>query len=91
MQCDPRPDRPRVHAVLEQAVSGPADRRHFARVRLSWGASGFRAAEVRPHGSGNLRSMVHANALAVLPEGRGRAEAGETVEVVLLGEPDARE
>jgi molybdopterin molybdotransferase len=91
MQGDPRPDRPRVQAVLEQAVSGPADRRHFARVRLSWGPGGFRAGEVRPHGSGNLRSMVHANALAVLPEGRDRADAGEAVEVVLLGEPDARE
>ncbi|NNE43324.1 MAG: molybdopterin molybdenumtransferase MoeA, partial [Gemmatimonadetes bacterium] len=82
------PGRARVHAVMAARISGPVDRRHFARVRVSWDGRRFVADEVRPHGSGNLRSMVNANALAVLREGTAAAEAGETVEVILLGLPD---
>ncbi|HMB68442.1 MAG TPA: gephyrin-like molybdotransferase Glp, partial [bacterium] len=85
-----RPDRPRVRAVLGDPLRGPADRRHFARVRLVWDRDGFVAEEVRPHGSGNLRSMANANALAVLPEGVERRERGEMVDVVMLREPDRR-
>jgi molybdopterin molybdotransferase len=91
LQGDARPERPRVRATLADPIRGPKDRRHFARVRLSWGRDGFIAEEVRPHGSGNLRSMANANALAVLPEGVEARERGETVEVMMLGEPDARE
>jgi molybdopterin molybdotransferase len=85
-----QPERPRVRAVLADPVRGPADRRHFARVRLVWEGDRFVAEEVRPHGSGNLRSMANANALAVLPEGVDRRERGETVDVVMLREPDRR-
>jgi molybdopterin molybdotransferase len=91
LEGDARPGRPRVRAVLSDPVRGPRDRRHFARVRLAWGRDGFIAAEVRPHGSGNLRSMAGANALAVLPEGIDRLERGETAEVMMLGEPDVME
>ena len=50
---------------------------------------GFVAREVRPLGSGNLRSMVHANGLAIVPEGQAVAEASDSVAVMLLGPPDA--
>jgi molybdopterin molybdotransferase len=88
MEGDRRPERLRVRARLDGELRGPEDRRHFARVRLRWSGDGFRIAEVRPHGSGNLRSMVNANALAVLPEGCGRANDGDRLEVLVLGEPD---
>ena len=90
MQGDAAPHRPRVRAVLTDPLSGPKDRRHFARVKLTWTPDGFRAGEVRPHGSGNLRSMVHANALAILPEGTDRVDGGESVDVVMLGRPEVR-
>jgi molybdopterin molybdotransferase len=77
--------RPRVTALAETELSGPEDRRHFARVELTWGAEGWRAREVGPHGSGNLRSLVNANALAVLPEGTRSVAPGEPVEVILPG------
>jgi molybdopterin molybdotransferase len=83
------PSRPRVRARLTARIAGPEDRRHFARVRVSWVGEEFIADEVHPHGSGNLRSMLHANALAVLPEGVGAAEPGERVDVILLGDPDS--
>jgi hypothetical protein len=35
--------------------------------------------------------MVEANALAVLPEGCGRAKAGEELEVIVLADPDGAE
>jgi molybdopterin molybdotransferase len=88
LQGDTRPERPRVQAKLLDSISGPESRRHFARVRVAWTADGFVAREVRPLGSGNLRSMVYANGLAIIPEGRAMAEAGELLTVVLLGFPD---
>ncbi|MGQ0721461.1 MAG: molybdopterin molybdotransferase MoeA [Candidatus Eiseniibacteriota bacterium] len=91
LEGDRRPGRPRVRARLDGDLRGPEDRRHFARVRLRWSDGGFRIREVGPHGSGNLRSMVEANALAVLPEGCGRASAGEELEVIVLADPDGAE
>jgi len=91
LQGDAAPDRPRVSARVLDTIRGPEDRRHFARVRVRVEGSGFVAREVGPPGSGNLRSMVHANGLAIVPEGRAAAEAGESVTVVLLQAPDPEE
>lgn len=82
-----RPDRPRATAVLAAMLRGPADRRHFARVRVERHHGDLVAREVGPRGSGNLRSMVYANALAILPEGEAERPAGAEVEVILFGEP----
>ena len=91
LQGDRRPDRPRLRGVVREAITGPAPRLHFARVRVAQGRQGISVHEVRPLGSGNLRSMMHANALAVLPEGVGRVEAGDVVDVVLTGDLLAEE
>jgi molybdopterin molybdotransferase len=88
LQGDARPDRPRVRARLLEPIRGAENRRHFARVRVACGPDGFVAREVRPLGSGNLRSMVHANGLAIVQEGQAVAQAGEPVAVMLLGPPD---
>lgn len=73
-----------VRAVTDTALSGPEDRRHFARVSVTWRPDGYHVDEVRPHGSGNLMSMVKANGLAVLPEGVRAVEVGSGVDVILL-------
>ncbi len=88
LQGDAHPERPRLPARAESVIEGPRDRRHFARARVAVDAAGARVREVGPKGSGNLSSLVHANALAVVPEGRDRVEAGEVVETILLGPPD---
>ena len=85
MQGDALPERPHVWARLAGSLRGPRDRRHFARVRLFHEPGGSRIEEVLPHGSGNLRSMVRANGLAILPEGTDRYEDGDVVEVIALG------
>ena len=88
LQGDARPERLRVLARAETAIEGPEDRRHFARVRLATDANGWRAREVGPAGSGNLSSMVDANALAIVPEGQRRVERDGTVSVMVLQDPD---
>jgi molybdopterin molybdotransferase len=88
LQGDRSPDRPKVSARAADEIKGPDSRRHFARVRVSYGSAGYVAREVRPHGSGNLRSMVNANGLAVVPEGSARIPEGGSVEVILLRNPD---
>jgi molybdopterin molybdotransferase len=85
MQGDRFPDRPRIRAKLSSSLRGAGPRRHFARVQLRPDGESFVAVEVGPKGSGNLRSMVHANGLAVIPEGTELMSAGSTVEVMLLG------
>jgi molybdopterin molybdotransferase len=85
MQGDRSPDRPRLRAKLEGDVRGAGARRHFARVHVRPDGDGFAATEVGPKGSGNLRSMVHANGLAIIPEGTDGKPAGSIVEVMLLG------
>jgi molybdopterin molybdotransferase len=79
-------ERPRVRARLLGAIVGPVERRHFARAWATVSEDGVTVREVGPLGSGNLRSMVRANALAVLPEGKGRAEEGEWLETMLIRE-----
>jgi molybdopterin molybdotransferase len=88
LQGDPRPERPRRRAEVMGEITGPANRRHFARVRVTSQAEGLVVREVEPRGSGNLRSMIRANGLAILPEGVERVRSGDEVEVLLLGTPD---
>jgi molybdopterin molybdotransferase len=88
LQGSLRPLRTPVSARTETVLSGPEDRRHFARVRVFRRGDALAVREVGPHGSGNLRSMANANGLAIVPEGVARREVGEWVEVRLLGEPD---
>jgi molybdopterin molybdotransferase len=85
MQGDASPERPRVRARLAHDLRGAGARRHFARVTLSVEGDGLVATEVGPRGSGNLSSMVHADALAIVPEGSDALAAGTMVEVIPFG------
>lgn len=76
--------RRRMGARLAADIQGAGPRRHFARVRLEQRDGETWAYEVGPRGSGNLRSMVQADALAIIPEGRGTATQGSLAEVILL-------
>jgi molybdopterin molybdotransferase len=78
-------DRPRVEAVADEALPRRPDGKvHFARVVAAYGPDGrFHVRSAGGQGSHLLRAMALANALAMLPDGDG-AEAGSTVEVMLL-------
>ncbi len=85
MAGHPPQARPRHRARLAEAVDKPRDLRVFARCILEEASDGpVRLRLTGPQGSGILLSMLEAEVLAVLPEGKARMEAGEEVEVLLL-------
>jgi len=76
--------RPVVYAGLARPVKKPRQLRFFERVRLSNPGREVLASSTGAQGSGILSSMVKADGLAVIPEGREVMEAGELVEVQIL-------
>ncbi|NLT36017.1 MAG: molybdopterin molybdotransferase MoeA [Gaiellales bacterium] len=77
--------RPEQRAVLAQDESPTADWVRVVRMHVSRDAGLLMAYSTGAQGSGRLRSMVGANALAFVPPGR-RLLAGEEVAVLVLGE-----
>jgi molybdopterin molybdotransferase len=77
-------ERPEVSAVLTGEVSGPTDKTVFARVEVSRGADGWRAAPTGGRGSNLISTVARANGLAVLPPGVGSMAAGDRVSVLLF-------
>ena len=76
--------RPRVLATLAEDIKKTPEKSHFLR---GWVQIGDQQYTVRTTGiqdSGVLSSMLAANALILLPEGRTEFQAGEKVEVHLL-------
>lgn len=82
--------RPVVEARLEGGWTGKAgDRRTtFLRVVARREAEGWWARLTGPQGSAILSSMLHANALAVIPAGMDRVAPGGTVELHLTDEAE---
>jgi molybdopterin molybdotransferase len=79
------PDRPRVRAVADEALSRRSDGKlHLVRVTATWAGDG--RCHVTPsggQGSHMLHAMALSNALALLPDGTG-TERGGNVDVMLL-------
>jgi molybdopterin molybdotransferase len=76
-----------VTATLEEPVAIGARLTHFLRAVVTPHADGRVTARLTgPQGSGILTSMSLANALLVVPEDRPRAEAGETLHALPLGD-----
>ncbi len=76
--------RPVIDAVLKEDIRKEPDRRHFVRALVSFEDDRYMVTMTGDQGSGILRSMVKANGLVVIPEGRDRVRAGEKVKVQLL-------
>jgi molybdopterin molybdotransferase len=76
--------RPRVQAVMEDDILNTDNRRIFARVVLRKSDGQYHAHLTGPQGSGILTSMVHADALAIIPENVDRMKKGDVVWVQLL-------
>ncbi|HEY7878722.1 MAG TPA: gephyrin-like molybdotransferase Glp, partial [Gemmatimonadaceae bacterium] len=73
--------------TLAEPVTIGAKLTHFLRAIVTVGDDGCANARLTgPQGSGILTSMARANALLVVPEDRGRVEAGETLHALLLTE-----
>ena len=76
-----------IEVRAAENIHSPERLTHFFRVCLEPGIDGgYDARLTGPQGSGILSSMVSADALAIVPEGRTGIERGEVVEVIPLQE-----
>ena len=80
-------NRPRVTAVLEEAVTSAPGKISFLRVRLRRDGPHWLARLTGPQGSGLLQSAVAADGLAEIRADRTSVAAGDTVVVHLLVAP----
>jgi len=78
--------RPIRQVILDHGVDHSPDRTEFQRAFVEERQSGFYARTTGDQVSGRLLSMVGANALLRLPQGRERFEAGERVTAIVTGE-----
>ncbi len=78
-------ERPTLRAITRQAVRSDDGRRFYARCIVSKGEDGRWYADLTgPQGSGILTSMSSANALTVIHEDSGGADAGDEIDVMML-------
>ncbi len=71
-------------AVIDTPMGRKIGRMEFIRVVAEWRDGAYHARVTGPQGSGILKSMVLANALAMLPADVGKLEIGSHVRIMLL-------
>lgn len=79
------PDRRRIRARLAADRAQTPGRTEAVRCRIEPGEGGWTAEPTGAQGSHILTSMLGADGLVLVPPGEGTIEAGETVEVELIG------
>ena len=77
--------RPPMRVTLAEGVSNRSGRRAYAPARLRCEDGRLQAWPVPSQGSADLVAHAHANAMVILEPDQTRAEAGETVDALLLG------
>ncbi len=82
------PFRKGVIVRLEEPVKTSSGLQHFLRGIVTPTSEGLEARLTGPQGSGILTSMIHANALLIVPEGRNETPAGTQITALLFD--DAR-
>lgn len=83
--------RPFVKAILQETATKRRDRVQFLRVRVVDNGEHLTASSSGDQNTGILLTMLRANGIAILPAGREQIEAGEEVDIHLIGdvqEPD---
>lgn len=79
-QCEPT----RQVARLSKPFRQRGERDTYAPAFAAWDAQGLAVTPLPSQGSGDLRALVAANALAIFPQGDCEYAAGECVEVITL-------
>lgn len=80
--------KPFVRAVLQEALNKKPGRVQFLRVRVVDNGDGLIASSSGDQNTGILRTMLRANGIAHLPADLEQVEAGEEVDIHLIGEVD---
>ena len=81
------PFRRTVPARAAEAIGVKPKLQHFLRGIVNQTPQDLEVRLTGPQGSGILTSMVHANALVILPEGQFETPAGATIPVLVLDDP----
>jgi molybdopterin molybdotransferase len=76
--------RPVIEGILKQDIEKEPGRRHFVRSFVTFEDGRYFVTMTGPQGSDILTSMVRANGLVIIPEGKEIVRAGEKVKVQLL-------
>jgi len=80
------PSEPVVKAVLKERISGPKGYRTFVRVMLRKTLDGLVAEPLKLQRASVLMSMVAANGIIIIPEHVEAFDAGQEVDVAVIGE-----
>jgi len=75
-----------VRALLKGRIVGIDGYRTYVRVRVRRTADGFIAEPLKVQRSSALTSMVDANGIVTIPEGTSAVDAGQVVDVAVIGE-----
>jgi molybdopterin molybdotransferase len=78
------PPRPRAYGRLGETIGHKPERRTYLRARARAENGDTVVYPVSVQGTGQISSLMQANTLAIIPEGRDRVESGEVVEIVPL-------
>ena len=83
-----RLQRPQVEVVVEDGISERVMRRHYVRARVEWLDGRFVARTTGNQGSNIMTSLLHANALLIVPEGGVTIPPGGTASALMLDWPE---
>ncbi len=76
--------KPQVEVVLSDSVQDKAMRRHYVRAWVEWQDGHFLARTTGNQGSHVMTSLLHANALVIVPEGGVEIHAGDKAQAIML-------
>lgn len=76
--------KPLVEVVLEDGVADRTTRRNYVRAHVEWKDGRFIAHTTGQQGSHIMTSLLHANALVIVPEGGKTIAPGETAQAMML-------
>jgi len=80
--------KPMVEVIVEDGVGERTMRRHYVRASVRWDGKRFIARTTGNQGSHIMTSLLHANALVVVPEGGVEVRAGDKAQAIMLDWPD---
>ena len=80
--------RAKVNATLKGELLKSPERRHYIRSVTTFNGNQWESTPLEVQGSNILHSMVKSNSLVLFPEYETKLEDAQTVEVILLDDPN---
>jgi len=80
--------RPQIDVVVEDGVGERVMRRHYVRAHVEWREGRHIAHTTGNQGSNIMTSLLHANALVIVPEGGIEIHSGDVAKAIMLDWPE---